>query len=87
MATSNGMGLSPLPWAELLAMNKALRYDLSPWQMQVIRQMSQSYCSWIKKGESASCDPPVEPTDEDVIAEIQQHNQMKMREMLSARSR
>ena len=87
MAQSNGMGLSPLTWTEIDALNRTMRYDLRPWECQVIRQMSQAYCSWIKKGESPNCDPPVEPTDEDVIAEIQQQNQIRMREMLSARKR
>lgn len=87
MALSGGMGLAPLTWTELDALNRSMRYELRPWECQVLRQMSQAYCSWIKKGESSTCEPPIEPTDDDVIERIQRQNQLRMKEMLHARKR
>lgn len=87
MAQSGGMGLAPLTWAEIDALNRSMRYGLIPRECQTLRQMSQSYCSWVKKGESPNCEPPIEPTDDEVIERIQRHNQMRMKEMLSARKR
>lgn len=87
MAQSGGMGLAPLTWVEIDALNNAMRYELRPRECQVLRQMSQAYCSWVKKGESQNCEPPIEPTDDDAIERIQLQNQLRMREMLSARKR
>lgn len=42
-ASSNGMGLSPLPWGEIMAYAAATGRTFAPWEARALRAMSEAY--------------------------------------------
>jgi hypothetical protein len=45
VATQTGMGLIPLSWQEIEAFVKCTQASVTPWELRVIRKMSEAYCA------------------------------------------
>lgn len=65
--SANGMGASPLPWAEIEAFCNSSLIDLRGWPALQVRKMSETYCSWLHKGSGFVAPYSRELTEEETI--------------------
>jgi hypothetical protein len=55
---SNGMGATPLSWAEIGEWQRLTCVPLPPWEARLLRQLSLAYLSESRRAESENCPPP-----------------------------
>ncbi len=58
MTQSNGMGASPLSWAEISAWCERTCINLPPWESRLMRELSSAYLAEGHKAESETCPAP-----------------------------
>ena len=55
---ATGMGSGPLTWQELHAWNEATQSGLSAWELETVRQLSQSYAAEAHRAREPNAAPP-----------------------------
>lgn len=55
---SSGMGISPLSWQEIKAMNDSAGLFLDSWAMRQVRSMSEHYCRMFTMSSDNDIPPP-----------------------------
>ena len=68
MASSGGMGLSALTFAELDAYCNRTSTDLNAWESMQVINMSRDYCNWNNKGRDKLCQSPWNDSSEEAIS-------------------
>lgn len=63
-----GMGRTPLTWQELQAMESSLAVKLTPWEAEVIIDMSRSYCAYAAGSDKNEPAPYVSTEDPKALA-------------------
>lgn len=73
-ATSTGMGLVALSWQELSAFRKENDLNLTVWERQTLKKMSEAYCSEYAKASDANHPAPyaIEKDEETGVNEEQE---------------
>jgi hypothetical protein len=58
MAAPGAMGLVPLSWQDILAWKQATGSALSPWELEIMRYLSQSFASEAHRAKDPTAPPP-----------------------------
>lgn len=67
LASSNGIGVTPISWQELSALNEMARLELSSWESEALIAMSRDYVNWNIKGKEKNCLSPWDDTSEEAM--------------------
>lgn len=59
-------GPTPLSWTEINAYNVASCSNLTAWEKEQIRSMSEQCCAWLQKGKSITQSSPFNPFFESI---------------------
>jgi hypothetical protein len=63
--TSTGMGLAPLSWQELQAFRTENKLELTLWERQTLKKMSEAYCAEASRATDPKRPAPYAPQKED----------------------
>lgn len=61
------MGVTPISWQELSALNDMAKLDLSSWESETLISMSRDYVNWNIKGKEKNCLSPWDDTSEEAM--------------------
>lgn len=68
--TPGGLGAAPLTWAEIEAWARSLARELSPFEAQALRRMSEEYCSMLHRVSDGDAPPPYLPEGSTYYADL-----------------
>lgn len=82
--TQSGMGLAPLSWQELKAFREENELDITLWERELLKKMSEAYCAEYSRASDPHRPSPYTP---DVVDEEIDHigNALRMMEQLHMR--
>lgn len=70
-ATQTGMGLAPLSWQELKAFREENELDITLWERELLKKMSEAYCAEYSRASDPKRPAPYKPeVEEDEVDHI-----------------
>lgn len=82
-AISTGMGLCPLSWQELRAFRLENKLDITAWEIELIKKMSDAYCAEYSRASEPTRQAPYQPA----ILDEEENRKMVLDKALSIFSR
>lgn len=79
---ATGQGLIPLTWQEIDSWIKVTKLDLTLWEIETIKKMSEAYCAEYSRATDPQRPAPYSPVKEDDKIDVE----AEMRKALSWRS-
>lgn len=63
-AVQSGMGLTPLTWVELKAFREENELDITLWERELLKKMSEAYCAEAHRATDPKRPAPYVPEEE-----------------------
>lgn len=83
----NGMSITPLTWEELKAFREENELDLCVWERNILKRMSEEYCSEYAAASALNRPAPYIPEqeeDEDIVVVEKINSALSIRDTLAA---